>query len=116
MVSLLPQAGRARLVRLRRALEGDRTRPARVISMDDLARGLLDRPWEELEDLEADHWRRRKEERGPGEGLRIAEELRAHALAVRPDWPSEVERVEDLAVHVRVAAELRRVGEHERTA
>lgn len=81
--------------------------------MSDLARGLLDRPWEELEDLEADHWRRRKEEHGPGEGLRVAEGLRAHALAVRPDWPSAEERAEDLAVHVRVARELGRVGAEE---
>jgi hypothetical protein len=83
--------------------------------MHDLAKGLLDRPWQELEDLESDHWRRRKEQHGPGEGLRIAEELRLHALAVRPDWPSEAERKEDLAVHVRVAAELRRVGADELT-
>ncbi|MFP3940865.1 MAG: hypothetical protein ACLF0P_11205, partial [Thermoanaerobaculia bacterium] len=69
-----------------------------------------DRPWAELEALEVDHWRRRKAERGPGEGLRIAEELRAHVLAVRPDWPTEADRAEDLAVHARLAAELRRVG------
>lgn len=78
--------------------------------MSDFARDFLDRPWDELEVSETDHWRRRKAERGPGEGLRIAEELRAHVLAVRPDWPSDEERAEDLAVHARVAAELRRVG------
>lgn len=78
--------------------------------MDDLVSGLLDRPWRELEALETEHWRRLKKERGLGEGLRIADELRRHVLSVRPDWPSEEERAEDLAVHVRVSAELRRVG------
>ena len=77
---------------------------------DELAAGLLDRPWDELEALEAEHWRRRKEALGLGESLRIADQLRAHALAVRPDWPSDEERAADLAHHVRFAAKLRRVG------
>lgn len=66
--------------------------------------------------MKADHWRRRKERLGPGEGLRIAAELRAHVLAARPDWPSEAERAEDLATHVRVAADLRRASRAERPA
>ncbi len=82
----------------------------------ELAAGLLDRPYEELEALEAEHWRRRKEALGLGEGLRIADELRAHALAVRPDWPSDEERAADLAHHARLAAELRRVGAEQRAS
>ena len=58
----------------------------------------------------ARYWIERKQRLGPAEGLRVAEELRRHVRQIRPDWPSEAERAEDLATHLRVAEALRRVA------
>jgi len=49
-----------------------------------------------MESLEADHWARWKAELGLSEGIRIAAELRGHVPAIKPHWPSEAEREEDL--------------------
>ena len=46
---------------------------------------------------------------GPAGGIRIADELRRQVLAMHPDWPSQRERDEDLATHLRVIDALRRV-------
>lgn len=81
--------------------------------MDSLEPILSEATRRELEALEAEHWRRRKIEFGVWEGLRIAAELRAQILSVRPDWPRPEERAEDLAQHVRVGSELRRVSRGE---
>jgi hypothetical protein len=53
-------------------------------------------------------WRDYKREHGPAAGVRFADELRRQVLAARPDWPSEEEREEDLATHLRVIEVLRR--------
>lgn len=45
----------------------------------------------------------------PDERLAIADELRNHALALHPDWPTPEQREEDLATHIRVGEALRRV-------
>ncbi len=62
-----------------------------------------------LADSGADHWLARKSELGPGEGLRIAGELRLLVAAQRPDWPRAEQRAADLEVHARVGESLRRV-------
>ena len=43
------------------------------------------------------------------ERLRIADELRRHALSLHPDWPTREQREEDLATHIRVSEALGRV-------
>lgn len=43
----------------------------------------------------------------PADKLRIADELRRHAQAVRPDWPDAQALDEDLAAHIRVSQALR---------
>ncbi|WP_437576780.1 hypothetical protein [Sorangium sp. So ce887] len=52
--------------------------------------------------------------RGSGPGalaeIRIANELRKQVLAQKPGWPSEEERREDLATHLRVLEALDRVA------
>ena len=53
-------------------------------------------------------WRDHTRAHGPAAGIRFADELRRQALAARPDWPSEEEREEDLATHLRVIEVLRR--------
>lgn len=60
--------------------------------------------------LKSAHWRDRKALLGPGEALRVAEDLRRRYLLVRPGWPGPAEREADLAVHVRVGKALRSVG------
>lgn len=77
--------------------------------MSDFEPTVPEGTWEELDRLEGEHWARRKRELGPGEGLRVAAELYSYIRKVRQDWPSPVERAADLALHVRVGEELRRV-------
>jgi len=48
------------------------------------------------------YWRDWKRQHGPAAGIRISDELRKQVLAQKPDWPSEEERREDLATHLRV--------------
>ena len=62
-----------------------------------------------MEQAKRRFWSERKQTLSPGEALAIADGLRLHVRALRPDWPSAQERAEDLAVHARVAASLRRV-------
>lgn len=50
-----------------------------------------------------------KREHGPAAGLRMADELRYQVLCVRPDWPSEGDRAEDLENHLRLIEVMRRV-------
>jgi hypothetical protein len=72
-------------------------------------RAFLDRPWDDLARLKADYWRAWKARHGALGALRMAEELRQEMLALRPDWPSPAERLEDLKTHLRVSEALRRV-------
>jgi hypothetical protein len=67
------------------------------------------RDWGLVEQAKRRFWSQRKRVLSPGEALAIAEGLRLHVRALRPDWPSAKERAEDLAVHARVAASLRSV-------
>jgi hypothetical protein len=54
------------------------------------------------------YWREYKRAHGPAAGILIADELRRQVLAMRPDWPSEEERAEDLAMHLRLIDVIRR--------
>jgi hypothetical protein len=55
------------------------------------------------------YWRDWKRKHGPAAGIRIADELRKQVLAQKPGWPSDEERREDLATHLRVLEALARV-------
>jgi hypothetical protein len=72
-------------------------------------RAFLDRDWASAARDKELYWRDYKRKHGPAAGIRIADELRRQVLAARPDWPSERERAEDLATHLRVIEVLRRV-------
>lgn len=67
------------------------------------------RDWGLVEQAKRRFWSQRKQTLSPGEALAIAEGLRLHVRALRPDWPSAKERAEDLEAHAQVAASLRRV-------
>lgn len=79
------------------------------MSRPDLTGSLLSRDWALLERLKADFWSERKRTMTPEEALHIGDELRETARRIHPDWPSEEERREDLATHIRVSAGLRLV-------
>jgi len=64
------------------------------------------RDWVALEDEKARTWHERKLSLGVDGALRLADELRRHVVAVRPDWPTPDERAEDLRHHVRVTEAL----------
>jgi hypothetical protein len=72
-------------------------------------RAFANRDWASAAEAKALWWRDWKREHGPAAGLRIGDELRRQALAARPDWPSEREREEDLAMHLRLIEVIRRV-------
>ncbi|MGH7310209.1 MAG: hypothetical protein ACREK6_16095 [Candidatus Rokuibacteriota bacterium] len=61
---------------------------------------FLRRPWDALASLEREHWAREFARRGPAATLEISRLLWEHMRRVRPDWPSDSERREDLAHHI----------------
>jgi len=69
-------------------------------------RAFAHRPWREMAAAKVAFWKAEKARLGPGEIWAMGDALRAEARALRPDWPSEREREEDLAVHTRVARSL----------
>lgn len=71
--------------------------------------GYVARDWAAVRAARDDYWAARIRRLGPGEGLRIADELRRQVMALDPEWPSEAERRRDQASHARVAELLRRV-------
>jgi hypothetical protein len=72
-------------------------------------REFLERPVRTAARDKERYWRDYKREHGPAAGVRLADELRRQVLAARPGWPSEQERAEDLATHLRLIEVLRRV-------
>ena len=74
----------------------------------DAIRQYLRRDWDRLATAKARAWQDGK--RTPAADLRAANELRRHALVVRPDWPDARDREADLRTHVRVSEALDAVG------
>jgi hypothetical protein len=68
------------------------------------------RDWPQVADAKTGFWREQKRVLTADEMLSLGDQLRRHAQAVRPDWPTASERAEDLAVHHRVAEALRAVA------
>lgn len=63
-------------------------------------RAYVERGWAAAESLKQEHWAREYHERGSDATLEAAQTLWRHMRALRPDWPSDGERAEDLAHHV----------------
>lgn len=68
------------------------------------------RDWAGLADAKADYWAARKTTLAPAEIMQLGDDLRRHALAVRPDWPNAADRETDAAAHRRVSEALRAVS------
>jgi hypothetical protein len=62
--------------------------------------------WDLLEESETKWWT----QVDAAEKIRIADELRRQVASSNPGWPTDEDRREDLAHHIRLAALLRRVG------
>ena len=68
------------------------------------------RDWALLAQAKEQSWIERKRGLSPEQILHVGAQLRQHVRTVRPDWPSQSERDEDMAVHVRVSEALRAVA------
>jgi hypothetical protein len=62
-----------------------------------------------VEEPRQEYWAALRREHGAIEGISIAEELRLHAIALHPAWPTADDRSADIENHARVSALLRRV-------
>ena len=60
-------------------------------------------------DAKTAYWVAWKRKHGAAGAIAMADMLRRQVKAARPDWPSSQERREDLRIHARVSAMLRRV-------
>jgi hypothetical protein len=72
-------------------------------------RAFIERDWDAAARDKERYWRDHKRAHGPAAGILLGEALRRQVIAARPDWPSEEERAEDLATHLRVLDVLQRV-------
>jgi len=66
----------------------------------DDVRAYAARNWRAAETLKQDHWARETAERGPLVTFEASQLLWHHMRTLRPDWPSDDERRQDLADHI----------------
>ena len=67
------------------------------------------RDWRAIAALKRRRWADEKSRMAPAESLRVADELRHYVKAIQEDWPTELDRRDDFAFHLRVSEMLRRV-------
>lgn len=68
------------------------------------------RPWAEIEAAKQAYWAREFAERGHEATFRAAQALWDYMRNVRPDWPTQTERAEDLAHHLELKRLLDQAG------
>jgi hypothetical protein len=78
------------------------------VNAEDLRR-FARRDWESVAALKAEYWVAEKRRLDAEGALRVGDGLRELVRALRPDWPAEEERAEDLRSHEAVAGKLRLV-------
>jgi hypothetical protein len=71
-------------------------------------REFVARDWQAARAGKDAYWAERIARLGPGEGFRIAEELRRQMLQSEPNWPDAAARRADILSHARVAALMNR--------
>jgi hypothetical protein len=59
--------------------------------------------------LKRRYWAKRKAHMTPAQALAVGDALREHYKSTHPSWPTEEDRQEDLASHIRVSEMLRSV-------
>ncbi|WP_437812025.1 hypothetical protein [Sorangium sp. So ce1078] len=73
-------------------------------------RAFAERSRAEVEQRKLDHWSRTYREQGFQATLQAGHALYDHARRVRPDFPTERERAEDLAHHIELKRLLERAA------
>lgn len=73
-------------------------------------RAYVERDWAAAESLKQEHWAREFADRGPEATLQASQALWRHMRLVRPDWPSDPERLGDLAHHIALKRAIDRVA------
>jgi hypothetical protein len=76
----------------------------------DAIRRFVRRDRDAVDALRQSHWAQVYREHGPDAPWRVAQALRAHMRAVRPDWPSAAERRDDLRHHIALKHKLDRTA------
>jgi hypothetical protein len=79
------------------------------MTRDDLIR-FATRDWAAVADAKVSYWVERKAAMSPAAIMQLGDDLRRHALAMRPDWPGDADRAADAALHHRVSEALRAVA------
>jgi hypothetical protein len=67
------------------------------------------RDWEAIAANKRRRWAEQKSRMTPAEALLVGDALREHVHSLNPAWPTEADRRDDLAVHIRVSESLRSV-------
>jgi hypothetical protein len=80
---------------------------SRLVRKEDLI-AFARRDWNAIAALKRRRWSEQKSHMTAAEALSVGDELRHHVSTLR-DWPTEKERREDLASHIRLSEMLRRV-------
>jgi hypothetical protein len=74
-------------------------------------RAFAHRGWSAVAALKETYWVHRFRTHGGKETFRIGQILADHARRVRPDWPTERDRAEDLAHHIELKQRLARTAD-----
>ncbi len=72
------------------------------------------RDWSRIAAAKDAYWADRKQRMAADDALRLGDALRQQVLTLRSDWPTDEQRLEDLAAHVRLMEMLRRVPRRSR--
>src|SRR6267378_343290 len=67
------------------------------------------RDWRAIAESKRQRWATQKASMTPAEALQVGDDLRSYVKSIHGSWPTEEDRRNDLAVHVRVSGSLRRV-------
>ena len=73
-------------------------------------RAFVRRPWDSLVAWEREHWASEFARRGPDATLEVSQLLWEHMRRVRPDWPSDAERRDDLSHHIALKGAIDRAA------
>jgi len=67
------------------------------------------RDWQAIAESKRQRWAAQKASMTPAEALDVGDDLRSYAQSIHESWPTDDDRRDDLAMHVRVSRSLRRV-------
>jgi hypothetical protein len=71
------------------------------------------RDWVAIAASKRRRWTEQRSQMTAADALNVGDELRHHAMQLRDAWPTEEDRREDIALHIRVSESLRRVRTHD---